>query len=31
MTKLSIYLNFAGQAEEAFNFYGSVFGGGFTT
>jgi PhnB protein len=27
MTKLHVYLNFAGNAEEAFNFYKSVFGG----
>ncbi len=27
MTKLHTYLNFAGDAEEAFNFYRSVFGG----
>ncbi len=29
MTKLNTYLNFAGNAEEAFNFYRSVFGGEF--
>ncbi len=29
MTKLNIYLNFAGSAEEAFRFYRSVFGGDF--
>lgn len=29
MTKLNIYLNFPGNAEEAFNFYRSVFGGEF--
>jgi len=29
MTKLNPYLNFAGQTEEAFNFYKSVFGGEF--
>jgi PhnB protein len=29
MPKLSIYLNFAGNAEEAFGFYKSVFGGEF--
>ena len=29
MAKLNIYLNFAGSAEEAFNFYKSVFGGEF--
>jgi PhnB protein len=27
MTKLHSYLNFVGNAEEAFNFYRSVFGG----
>lgn len=27
MTRLHSYLNFAGDAEEAFNFYRSVFGG----
>ena len=27
MTKLNVYLNFAGLAEEAFGFYKSVFGG----
>lgn len=26
MERVSTYLNFMGQAEEAFNFYGSVFG-----
>ena len=31
MTKLNTYLNFAGNAEEAFNFYKSVFGGEFTS
>lgn len=31
MIKLNIYLNFAGNAEEAFNFYKSVFGGEFTS
>ena len=31
MTKLNIYLNFAGNTEEAFNFYKSVFGGEFTS
>ncbi|NJD77797.1 MAG: VOC family protein [Candidatus Methanoperedens sp.] len=31
MTKLNIYLNFAGNMEEAFNFYKSVFGGEFTS
>jgi PhnB protein len=30
MTKLNSYLNFQGNAEEAFNFYKSVFGGEFT-
>ncbi len=30
MTKLNIYLNFAGNTEEAFNFYKSVFGGEFS-
>ncbi len=29
MTKLNIYLNFPGNAEEAFNLYKSVFGGEF--
>ena len=29
MTKLNTYLNFAGNTEEAFNFYKSVFGGEF--
>ena len=29
MTKLHSYLNFAGNAEEAFDFYKSVFGGEF--
>lgn len=29
MTKVNPYLNFAGNAEEAFNFYKSVFGGEF--
>lgn len=28
--KVNIYLNFNGKAEEAFNFYRSVFGGEFT-
>jgi PhnB protein len=27
MTKLHSYLNFAGNAEQAFDFYKSVFGG----
>lgn len=31
MTKLHTYLNFQGNAEEAFNFYKSVFGGEFAT
>lgn len=31
MTKLNPYLNFAGNSEEAFNFYKSVFGGDFST
>jgi len=31
MTKLNTYLNFAGNAEAAFNFYKSVFGGEFTS
>ena len=31
MTKLNVYLNFAGNAEEALNFYKSVFGGEFTS
>ena len=30
MTKLNIYLNFAGNTEEAFSFYKSVFGGEFS-
>lgn len=29
MAKLNPYLNFDGKAEEAFNFYKSVFGGEF--
>lgn len=29
MTKLNTYLNFAGNTEEAFNFYRSVFSGDF--
>lgn len=29
MANVSTYLNFAGQTEEAFNFYKSVFGGEF--
>jgi PhnB protein len=31
MVKLNTYLNFAGNTEEAFNFYKSVFGGEFTS
>jgi PhnB protein len=31
MPKLNTYLNFAGNAEEAFTFYRSVFGGEFTS
>jgi PhnB protein len=31
MTKLNTYLNFAGNTEEAFNFYKAVFGGEFTS
>src|SRR4030043_1960055 len=31
MTKLNIYLNFAGNSEEAFKFYKSVFGGELTS
>ncbi len=31
MTKLNTYLNFAGNTEESFNFYKSVFGGKFTS
>ncbi len=31
MTKLQSYLNFAGNAEEAFGFYRSVFGGEFAS
>ncbi len=30
MMKLNVYLNFAGNAEEAFQFYRSVFGGEFS-
>jgi PhnB protein len=30
MTKVNMYLNFAGNTEEAFNLYKSVFGGEFT-
>jgi PhnB protein len=31
MAKMNTYLNFAGNAEEAFNFYKSVFGGEFSS
>lgn len=31
MTKLNVYLNFAGNAEEAFKFYKSVLGGEFSS
>lgn len=31
MTRLNTYLNFPGNAEEAFEFYKSVFGGEFTS
>lgn len=31
MTKLNVYLNFPGNAEEAFDFYRSVFQGGFSS
>jgi PhnB protein len=31
MTTLHSYLNFAGNAEEAFGFYKSVFGGEFSS
>lgn len=31
MTRLHTYLNFAGNAEEAFDFYRSVFGGDFSS
>lgn len=31
MTSISPYINFNGNAEEAFNFYKSVFGGEFTS
>ncbi len=31
MTKINTYLNFAGNTEEAFNFYKSVFGGEFSS
>ena len=31
MTKFNFYLNFAGNTEDAFNFYKSVFGGEFVS
>lgn len=31
MTKLNVYLNFAGSAEEAFGFYKGAFGGEFSS
>lgn len=31
MTRVSTYLNFMGNTEEAFEFYRSAFGGEFTT
>jgi PhnB protein len=31
MTKINPYLNFPGNAEEAFNFYKSIFGGNFSS
>lgn len=31
MTRMQTYLNFAGNAEEAFEFYRSVFGGDFSS
>ena len=31
MIKFDVYLNFAGNTEEAFNFYKSVFGGEFAS
>lgn len=31
MIKLTVYLNFPGNTEEAFNFYKSVFGGEFSS
>jgi PhnB protein len=31
MTKLNVYLNFAGNTKEAFDFYRTVFGGDFTS
>ena len=30
MAHINLWINFNGNAEEAFNFYKSVFGGGFT-
>lgn len=30
MTRVNVYLNFAGTTEEAFQFYQSIFGGEFT-
>ena len=30
MAKFNVYLNFAGNAEEAFNFYKGIFGGEFS-
>jgi PhnB protein len=30
MAKFNVYLNFAGNAEEAFNYYKSIFGGEFS-
>lgn len=31
MTKINVYLNFPGNAEEAFGFYRSIFGGDFAS
>ncbi len=31
MAKFNVYLNFAGNAEEAFNFYKGIFGGEFSS
>ncbi len=31
MIKVQVYLNFPGNTEEAFNFYRTVFGGGFNS
>ena len=31
MTKVNTYLNFGGNAEQAFNFYRSIFGGEFSS